>query len=118
MLSASSRSWPGVELYFQELFKFVLFLRSHSPAPIGHYPDELLASGPTGLAAWDDVRVRYQYYKDLGYLRDLSLDDYIKWEQWWYKYQEWLKNERYYEHWLSTQNRRRRKRLPATQRLN
>ncbi|GLV44341.1 uncharacterized protein CBL_12363 [Carabus blaptoides fortunei] len=91
---------------------------SHSPAPIGHYPDELLASGPTGLAAWDDVRVRYQYYKDLGYLRDLSLDDYIKWEQWWYKYQEWLKNERYYEHWLTSQNRRRRKRLPATQRLN
>lgn len=78
-----------------------------------------MATGPSGLAAWDDVRVRYQYYKDLGYLRDLTLDDYIKWEQWWYKYQEWLKNERYYERWLESQNRnRRRKRIPVTQRLN
>ncbi|KAK4883673.1 hypothetical protein RN001_006992 [Aquatica leii] len=90
---------------------------SHSPVPPGHYPDELLSSGPSGLASWDDVRVRYQYYKDLGYLRDLSLDDYIKWEEWWYKYQDWLANERHYEHWLATQ-RRGKKRLPASQRLN
>jgi hypothetical protein len=90
---------------------------SLSPVPAGHYPDELLSSGPSRLAAWDDVRVRYQYYKDLGYLRDLTLEDYVKWEEWWYKYQDWLTNERHYEHWLSTQ-RRRRKRIPATQRLN
>ncbi|XP_044735269.1 serine/arginine repetitive matrix protein 1 isoform X2 [Chrysoperla carnea] len=94
---------------------------SHSPAPQGHYPDELLTVGPSGLASWDDVRVRYQYYKERGYLRDLTLDDYIKWEEWWYKYQEWLKAERYYELWVQQrqqQRNRRRKRLPATQRLN
>lgn len=90
---------------------------SHSPVPPGHYPDELLSAGPSGLASWDDVRVRYQYYKDLGYLRDLTLDDYVKWEEWWYKYQDWLANERHYEHWLSSQ-RRGKKRLPASQRLN
>ncbi|XP_071051184.1 serine/arginine repetitive matrix protein 1 isoform X2 [Onthophagus taurus] len=91
---------------------------SLSPVPAGHYPEELLSAGPSRLAAWDDVRVRYQYYKDLGYLRDLTLEDYIKWEEWWYKYQDWLANERHYEHWLATQTRRRRKRIPATQRLN
>ncbi|KAK9884834.1 hypothetical protein WA026_009058 [Henosepilachna vigintioctopunctata] len=93
---------------------------SLSPVPAGHYPDELLSSGQSRLAAWDDVRVRYQYYKDLGYLRDLSLEDYVKWEEWWYKYQDWLANERHYEHWARTQSgsRRRRKRLPASQRLN
>lgn len=58
----------------------------------------------------------------LGYLRDLSLDDYVKWEEWWYKYQDWLQNERHYEHWLATHNnsgggRRRKKRVPASQRL-
>ncbi|XP_076260462.1 uncharacterized protein LOC143196574 isoform X2 [Rhynchophorus ferrugineus] len=93
---------------------------SLSPIPAGHYPDELLPSGPSRLAAWDDVRVRYQYYKDLGYLRDLTLEDYIKWEEWWYKYQDWLANERHYEHWLATHGnsgRRRKKRLPASQRL-
>lgn len=93
---------------------------SLSPVPQGHYPDELLSSGQSRTAAWDDVRVRYQYYKDLGYLRDLSLEDYVKWEEWWYKYQDWLANERHYEHWLTTQGRRRhsRKRIPVTQRLN
>ncbi|XP_045460058.1 serine/arginine repetitive matrix protein 2-like isoform X2 [Harmonia axyridis] len=92
---------------------------SLSPVPAGHYPDELLSSGQSRLAAWDDVRVRYQYYKDLGYLRDLTLEDYVKWEEWWYKYQDWLANERHYEHWARSQSsRRRRKRLPASQRLN
>ncbi|KAL3279928.1 hypothetical protein HHI36_017434 [Cryptolaemus montrouzieri] len=94
---------------------------SLSPVPAGHYPDELMSSGPSRLAAWDDVRVRYQYYKDLGYLRDLTLEDYVKWEEWWYKYQDWLANERHYEHWVRSQSRsshRRRKRLPASQRLN
>ncbi|XP_065156946.1 serine/arginine repetitive matrix protein 1 isoform X2 [Atheta coriaria] len=91
---------------------------SISPVPAGHFPDELLGNGPSRMAGWDDVRVRYQYYKDLGYLRDLSLDDYGKWEEWWYKYQDWLANERNYEHWVATQGRRRRRKLPATQRLN
>lgn len=53
-----------------------------------------LSSFPEG--SWDDVRVRYNYYKDQGYLRDLTLQDYIKWEEWWYKYQDWLDNEHYY----------------------
>ncbi|CAG9862249.1 unnamed protein product [Phyllotreta striolata] len=104
---------------------------SLSPVPIGHFPDKLSSSNPSRSAAWDDVRVRYQHYKDLGYLRDLSLDDYVKWEEWWYKYQDWLANERHYEHWLATHGgggssgggRRRggagsKKRLPASQRLN
>ncbi|XP_015524056.1 serine/arginine repetitive matrix protein 1 isoform X1 [Neodiprion lecontei] len=71
-----------------------------SPPP-GHYPESLLAQGPRGLESWDDVRVRYDYYKARGYLRDLTLDDYVKWEEWWYKYQEWLEAERYYEQWAT-----------------
>ena len=73
--------------------------RNYSPAPQGHFPEELLAQAPVGMAAWDDVRVRYEYYKGRGYLRDLDLQDYMKWESWWYRYQEWLKQERYYEMW-------------------
>jgi len=72
-----------------------------SPPP-GHYPESLLAQGPRGFECWDDVRVRYDYYKARGYLRDLTLDDYIKWEEWWYKYQEWLEAERFYEQWASS----------------
>ncbi|EDW60805.1 serine/arginine repetitive matrix protein 1 isoform X1 [Drosophila virilis] len=92
---------------------------SYSPAPAGHFPEELATTAPSGMLSWDDVRVRYEYYKSRGYLRDLDLKDYIKWEEWWYKYQEWLKQERYYEYWdRSQQLRRRRKKLPVTQRLN
>ncbi|EDW48691.1 GM22010 [Drosophila sechellia] len=88
-------------------------------APAGHFPEELATTAPSGMLSWDDVRVRYEYYKSRGYLRDLDLKDYIKWEEWWYKYQEWLKQERYYEYWdRSQQLRRRRKKLPVTQRLN
>ncbi|KAJ9591952.1 hypothetical protein L9F63_001554, partial [Diploptera punctata] len=65
----------------------------------GYFPDSMHSG--IGLEAWDDVRVRYKYYKDRGYLRDLTLDDYMKWEEWWYKYQEWLETERYYEHWAA-----------------
>jgi len=86
--------------------------RAMSPMPVsdrrvglGYYP-EALHSAPVGLDAWDDVRVRYQYYKERGYLRDLTLDDYIKWEEWWYKYQEWLETERYYEHWAAVRGMR------------
>ncbi|XP_061725565.1 uncharacterized protein LOC133531384 [Cydia pomonella] len=68
-------------------------------APVGSYPEELLAAAPGGLPSWDDVRVRYDYYKKRGYLRGLTLSDYVKWEEWWYKYQEWLKRERAYERW-------------------
>lgn len=39
------------------------------PAPVGSYPEELLAVAPGGLPSWDDVRVRYDYYKKRGYLR-------------------------------------------------
>ncbi|XP_050676396.1 serine/arginine repetitive matrix protein 1 isoform X2 [Leptidea sinapis] len=65
----------------------------------GAYPEELAAAAPGGLLSWDDVRVRYDYYKQRGYLRGLTLADYVKWEEWWYKYQEWLKRERAYERW-------------------
>ncbi|KAH0553274.1 hypothetical protein KQX54_000872 [Cotesia glomerata] len=75
-----------------------------SPPP-GHYPETLLAQGPRGLDCWDDVRVRYDYYKARGYLRDLTLDDYVKWEEWWYKYQEWLEAERFYEQWATSGGR-------------
>ncbi|XP_055641342.1 serine/arginine repetitive matrix protein 1 [Toxorhynchites rutilus septentrionalis] len=91
---------------------------TYSPAPAGHFPEELMTTGPSGLSSWDDVRVRYEYYKGRGYLRDLDLQDYIKWEEWWYKYQEWLKQERYYELWERSQMNRRRKKVPITQRLN
>lgn len=47
--------------------------REYSPAPAGHFPDELAITAPSGLMAWDDVRVRYEYYKTRGYLRDLDL---------------------------------------------
>ncbi|XP_028163434.1 serine/arginine repetitive matrix protein 1 [Ostrinia furnacalis] len=84
------------------------------PAPIGSYPEELLAAAPGGLPSWDDVRVRYDYYKKRGYLRGLTLSDYVKWEEWWYKYQEWLKRERAYERWaegeVGTVRRERRRR--------
>ncbi|XP_055705288.1 serine/arginine repetitive matrix protein 1 isoform X2 [Phlebotomus papatasi] len=93
--------------------------RNYSPAPPGHFPEELAMTAPTGLMSWDDVRVRYEYYKSRGYLRDLDLQDYIKWEEWWYRYQEWLKQERYYEFLERQQMRgRRRKKIPITQRLN
>ncbi|XP_055307544.1 serine/arginine repetitive matrix protein 1 isoform X2 [Sitodiplosis mosellana] len=92
---------------------------SYSPAPQGHFPEELATTAPTGLMSWDDVRVRYEYYKSRGYLRDLDLKDYVKWEDWWYKYQSWLKQERYYEFYERQQmSRRRRKKIPITQRLN
>lgn len=92
---------------------------SYSPAPVGHFPEELATTAPTGLMSWDDVRVRYEYYKSRGYLRDLDLKDYVKWEEWWYRYQEWLKQERYYEFYERQQmHRRRRKKIPISQRLN
>ncbi|XP_061499468.1 serine/arginine repetitive matrix protein 1 [Anopheles gambiae] len=91
---------------------------TYSPAPAGHFPEELMTTGPSGLSSWDDVRVRYEYYKGRGYLRDLDLQDYVKWEEWWYKYQEWLKQERYYELWERSQMSRRRKKIPISQRLN
>lgn len=114
--------------------------REYSPvAPVGHFPEELALTAPSGLMSWDDVRVRFEYYKSRGYLRDLDLQvrscslilvvvnnirmiyisqDYVKWEEWWYQYQEWLKQERYYEFWERQQLRRRRKKVPIAQRLN
>lgn len=47
--------------------------REYSPAPVGHFPEELALTAPSGLMSWDDVRVRYEYYKARGYLRDLDL---------------------------------------------
>lgn len=46
---------------------------SYSPAPVGHFPEELATTAPSGMLSWDDVRVRYDYYKSRGYLRDLDL---------------------------------------------
>lgn len=88
--------------------------------PEGHFPEELLAQNSAqalGLA-WDDVRVRFDYYKSKGYLRDLTLQDYEQWENWWYRYQEWLKQERYFEMVERNMMRRRRKKIPIQQRLN
>lgn len=88
----------------------------------GHYPEELMqhaSAQALGISAWnDDVRVRYDYYKSKGYLRDLTIQDYIKWEEWWYRYQEWLQQERYFEHLERNMMRRRRKKIPIQQRLN
>jgi len=43
-------------------------------------------------ANWDDVNTRYRYYKDSGYFgdRNITLEDYLKWEDWWYRYRDWL----------------------------
>ncbi|CAB3224496.1 unnamed protein product [Arctia plantaginis] len=79
-------------------------------AAAGSYPAELLLAAPAGLPSWDDVRVRYDYYKKRGYLRGLTLGDYVKWEEWWYKYQEWLKHERAYERWAEGDTAPRRER--------
>uniref|UniRef100_A0A6A7FVN3 Serine/arginine repetitive matrix protein 1-like isoform X1 n=2 Tax=Hirondellea gigas TaxID=1518452 RepID=A0A6A7FVN3_9CRUS len=42
---------------------------------------------------WEEVSVRYRYYKQSGYFGDrhISLEDYLKWEDWWYQYRDWLK---------------------------
>lgn len=53
---------------------FLFFIYSYSPAPAGHFPEELAMTAPSGLMSWDDVRVRYEYYKSRGYLRDLDLE--------------------------------------------
>ncbi|CAG9818275.1 unnamed protein product [Phaedon cochleariae] len=120
-----TKTGSNMKVLVEEEFLYGSPPRSLSPVPTGQFPDKLLSSSQSRTAAWDDVRVRYQYYKDLGYLRDLSLDDYVKWEEWWYKYQDWLANERHYEHWLTSERgvggggrRRGKKRLPASQRLN
>lgn len=55
----------------------------------------------------EDVKGRYAYYKDQGYLGDLSLTDYVKWEEWWYKYQDWLEAERAYDAHLDRYRDRR-----------
>ena len=97
-------------------FKFSQYTKGE-----GHYPEELLhhsSAQALGLDAWHDVRVRFDYYKSKGYLRDLTLQDYIKWEEWWYRYQEWLKQERYFEMIERNMMRRRRKKIPIQQRLN
>lgn len=49
---------------------------SYSPAPVGHFPEELSTTAPSGsgIISWDDVRVRYEYYKSCGYLRDLNVE--------------------------------------------
>ncbi|KAB7498539.1 hypothetical protein Anas_09435 [Armadillidium nasatum] len=41
---------------------------------------------------WDDVNVRYRYYKESGYFgdRSITMEDYLKWEEWWYRYRDWL----------------------------
>lgn len=88
--------------------------------PDGHYPEELMphSSAQAMGMNWDDIRVRFDYYKSKGYLRDLTLHDYQAWEAWWYRYQAWLKQERYFENMGRNMMRRRRKKIPIQQRLN
>lgn len=111
----------------QDLFKYSPIRTYHQfKEGEGHYPEELMqyaSAQALGLSAWnDDVRVRYDYYKSKGYLRDLTIQDYIKWEEWWYRYQEWLAQERYFETLgrdINTKGRRGRKiSIPIHQRLN
>jgi len=39
------------------------------------------------------------FCRDRGYFdeRPLSLDEYVKWEAWWYQYRDWLEGEGYYD---------------------
>lgn len=62
---------------------------SYSPAPQGHFPEELATTAPTGLMSWDDVRVRYEYYKSRGYLRDLDLK--VCWHIDWCLFATWMR---------------------------
>lgn len=50
-------------------------------------------------ADWSDSGVRYRYYRDGGFFKDrpCSFDEFIKWEEWWYKYRDWLAQEGYYD---------------------
>lgn len=68
-------SGGGVKVMIEEELQSPPRRYSYSPAPAGHFPEELATSAPTGsgLMSWDDVRVRYEYYKSRGYLRDLDL---------------------------------------------
>jgi len=65
-------------------------------SPPHPFPTPALGSLPEGTSI-EDVKGRFAYYKDQGYLGDLTLTDYVKWEEWWYKYQDWLEAERAYD---------------------
>ncbi|XP_046382322.1 serine/arginine repetitive matrix protein 1-like [Ischnura elegans] len=72
--------------------------RRGDESPNGGAVGAVAGGVPEGsIGDWDDVHVRYRYYRDRGYFWDMGLDEYAKWEEWWAKYQEWLEMERYYE---------------------
>ncbi|XP_027843861.2 serine/arginine repetitive matrix protein 1 isoform X1 [Aphis gossypii] len=75
-------------------------------SPPHPFPTPALGSLPEGTSI-EDVKGRYAYYKDQGYLGDLTLTDYVKWEEWWYKYQDWLEAERAYDAHLDRYRDRR-----------
>ncbi|XP_050424230.1 serine/arginine repetitive matrix protein 1 isoform X2 [Adelges cooleyi] len=76
-------------------------------SPPHPFPTPAIGSLPEGTSI-EDVKGRYAYYKEQGYLGDLSLSDYVKWEEWWYKYQDWLEAERAYDAHLDRYARDRR----------
>ncbi|XP_050538202.1 serine/arginine-rich splicing factor 4 isoform X2 [Daktulosphaira vitifoliae] len=76
-------------------------------SPPHPFPTPAIGSLPEGTSI-EDVKGRYAYYKEQGYLGDLSLTDYVKWEEWWYKYQDWLEAERAYDAHLDRYTRDRR----------
>uniref|UniRef100_A0A336MFA1 CSON000722 protein n=1 Tax=Culicoides sonorensis TaxID=179676 RepID=A0A336MFA1_CULSO len=86
----------------------------------GNFPDALATQAPVLTSgSWDDINVRYRYYKGAGYLKGLTLDDYVRWEEWWYQYQEWLNRCQLWEaSRMNPMNRRHRRKLPITARLN
>ncbi|KAF4517915.1 hypothetical protein B566_EDAN005980 [Ephemera danica] len=68
---------------------------------------------PVGLDVpinWGDPVNRYTYYrtKSLLWEPEVSFDEYIKWETWWERFQEWLEVERaYYGEDMALDNARR-----------
>jgi hypothetical protein len=59
---------------------------------------------------WGDPVNRYNYYrtKSLLWEPEVSFDEYIKWETWWERFQEWLEVERaYYGEDVAVENARR-----------
>jgi hypothetical protein len=57
-------------------------------------------------ADWSDMTVRYNYYRDRGCFADrpLTLEEYEKWETWYYEYKNWLETEELYKQQLIARN--------------
>jgi len=91
-------------------------IRSSRPASPPRYPgyhnkdlpsddrrqhfERMYQAPPTDRSVdWSDPRVRFNYYKEKGCFdeRPITFDEYLKWEDWYHKYKQWLEEEGYYQ---------------------